>query len=361
MALNQKMQWLLDQREMRSTTSVLGFDIIITPDRRVKIVEINGANSGSSGLKKLSGGERDIYGEMFEYIGSFSPKIYTAGKLQNSKLSSFVAELDLNHAFREGVFRQIVPKDRSRFVLPRVPEEQNIEAVIWNHLGDRAIFDEDRFIVINPYAIERATGSKDVMDVLFNGDFGLRPLTHSILVANEEQLVLEQIAESKSDYFVIKPTDGIQGRKVKIFSKQDVLDRGAVELYRSIEDGPYHEPNLILEELIPSQEIYSDKTGNNHFGCMRYLVVVNSDDGDMSIKHFGGYWRLSPKSIASGDLAGRLIANYSNGAIPEFVSEEDLALVSGVVDEFLPVLYKRLLRLPLNERPDDLKLIDYCY
>jgi len=361
MALNKKMQWLLDQRAMRQTTSVLGFDVIITPSRSGKIVEINGANSGSSGLKKLSGGERDIYREMFEYFESFAIRIYTAGRLQNAKSPPLVAELDLAHALREGICRPIVPKDRSRFVLPRVSEEQMNEALIWNHLGDRAIFDEDRCIVINPYAIERATGSKDVMDVLFNGDFGLRPLTHQILIANEEQPVLEQIAESESDYFVIKPIDGIQGRKVKIVSKQDVLDQGAVRLYRSIEEGLYHEPNLILEELIPSQEIHSDKTGNNHFGCMRYLVVVNSVAGEVSIKHFGGYWRLSPKSVASDDLAGRLIANYSNGAIPEFVSEEDLDLVRGVVDEFLPVLYKRLLRLPLNERPDDLKLTDYCY
>ena len=94
---------------------------------------------------------------------------------------------------------------------------------------------------------------------------------------------------------------------------------------------------------------------------MRYIVIVNSDVRDISIKHFGGYWRLSPKSVSSGDLAGRLIANYSNGAIPEFVSDEDIELVEGVIDEFLPVLYRRLLRLPLNERPDDLKLTDYTY
>jgi len=354
----------LIRREQRQTISFFGLDLIITPENQVKLVEINGANSGSQGLKELTG--KDISREVFQYLDKFyALPIFRFGSLINAEYPWFVVKFDEEEFV--GDFRCVAPPELSNFVLPMHPPSHTpARGIVWNHLGNSYILNENHFLVVNPFAVERATNDKRLLGQLLNGDFDLRPKSCRLLEDYIEHDLTEAIDSSPTEYFVIKPVDEIQGKKILVVSKEDLVAKlkeglSPVAVYRINEEESYEEPSLLLEELIPSKEIYSTETGKEHYGCMRYLVLVESGDGIIEIKHFGGYWRLAPGDVNCPDLNKRLIANYSNGAIPAEATDTELDLVKATVDDFLSTLYRRLLRLPLNERSDDIPLQDYCF
>lgn len=355
----------LTLREQRTTVSKLGLDLIITPEREVKVVEINGANSGSSGLKKLTG--RDVDLEIIEYLTHTELPLFHHGRMENLTFPPYVTEL-LSHQLLEGKdFRPRAAQGLERFALAAFPgKREDIEGIIWNTTFNRYLFNEQKYLLINPFAVEETTYDKARTHALFQGTLAhLRPQMTFVVRANRECDVSH--FKPTTPYIILKPTDESIGRNViaipaeEIFASDSSLKEHPLATYRRQEKKAYQEPNVIMEELIPSIKITSQQTGEEHNACMRYLVLVESDGGEITVRHYGGYWRLAPNSVQSTDLQKKFVANYSSGAIPEHVSEEDLSLVRAVVDQFIPVLYRRMLRLPINERPDGLPAAAYCY
>lgn len=359
---------ILAAREQRTTVSRFGIDIIITPKGELKIVEINGANSGGVGLRNLTG--RDVGIEMLQYIAVMHDlPLYRWGRLENSVYPSFVQPADQEKMKLARQVRLVAPPKCTQFVLPAYPpEKDSFKAVIWNHFPE-CIFDEQEFLVLNPFAVEDAAHRKDIAHQLLQG-LGVRPRMAYLRKDNEAIPLTEPFS---SEYVVIKPVDEYQGRLIKVLPSE-TFDLGTALPGKSYHELLFwafqqkgisfsHEPTIIVEELIPSKKIFSQVTEQKHFGCMRYLILVESQRGKIRVNHYGGYWRLAPQPCTNTEvLQTKFVANYCNGAIPERVSRDDLSFVKKRVDEFFPVFYRRLLRLPINERPDDgMRLEDYCY
>lgn len=357
---------LLLEREQRRTISKLGLDLMITPDGNIKVVEINGVNSGSSGVRELTG--RDIDLEMITDLAQNGIPLFHLGKLKDQVFPHFVSELSNQQLLARKWMHPRASQRTARFVLPIVPGSSDIfEGIIWNSESDYWVFNERKCLLINPFAVEYAARDKSRVHALFQGDLlaPLRPKMAFVVRENKECDVSD--FKPNTAYLVLKPTDEMIGRNVivvpteNIFCPDGSLKEHPLAVYRRREEGWYQEPNVIVEELIYSKKIGSSRTGKEHNGCMRYLILVESDKGEITIKHYGGYWRLAPGSIQDSNPQRQFVANYSNGAIPENISDDDLAQVRKCVDTFVPVLYRRMLRLPINERPDDLPIEAYCY
>ncbi|MBI4151817.1 hypothetical protein HY496_02500 [Candidatus Woesearchaeota archaeon] len=356
----------LVEREHRRTISKFGLDLIITPENSVKVIEINGASSGSAGLTELTGRYVDL--EMIEYLSHVDLPLYHFLNLKTFTFPDNVIELEYDVLKRRNFFRPRAPRYAERFVLPVSPcSSDHLKGIIWNLGSCSYLFDEQKYLVVNPFAVENTSVDKALSHSLFCGEIlaPLRPKT-TFVIQDNAQCDISSFRPT-SEYLVFKPTDESLGRNIVVIPTEElythdgyIKEHPAVTYWRHQQSG-YHEPNVIMEELMESKKIENSRTGKLHNACMRYLILVESENGEISIRHYGGYWRLTPHPVEDADLTKRFVANYSTGAIPEAVSPADLEIARKSIDQFIPILYRRMLRLPLNEKPDDLPIEAYCY
>ena len=364
----EEMRTIMRLRELRTTISFLGLDIIITPENKVVYVEINGANSGTKGFKKVY--SRHIPKEVLEYLQrTRSLPILQFGA---SKGDAEIIALEEHSSFGKEDMYMVGPPDFFGFAKKAEPHIGNGQsAIVWNYHASHVFIDEKKYIVINPHAVSRAVHDKAIIHALFKG-LEERPQAYTILFRNKEQDHSKDIASSKASHFVIKATDESQGRKIVVCPREELFDprenprQSPVAYFRQKEEAFtfWNEPNIIIEELIESKEIPSQTTGRNHYGCIRYIILVESEKGNITIKPFGGYWRLCAGDVHDEDLERRYIANLSNPnmkAIPEPLSEKDDETIKESITTIIPTLYKRFLRMPVNERPDRVEISDYCF
>ncbi|MFC1723611.1 hypothetical protein ACFL0V_05715, partial [Nanoarchaeota archaeon] len=235
--------------------AVFGFDVKITPQGRVQVIEINGIQAGMQGFA-LTGNE-------------------LSQARFNRKLRAAFTDMD----------------------------EETRET----HRG-----------------IERILGDKLHVDRLFEDCRDMKPQSYEYTNEGLELLLKGSLGPN-----IIKPRHGIQGNGV------DILD---------LSNRPEYSSNNIIESFAPSKPIRSSKTGKNHDGCMRYMVLVEEREGLIEVHHFGGYWRLCPKPISDKIDIDAMRANLSLGAIPEAASDEDLRAVKMAVDQIVPIIYQKMLQ-----------------
>lgn len=374
---------LLDERELRMTISIFGIDVIITPEQDVKFIEFNGSRLGYKGLEELTG--RTITKEIiFHLHDNYGLPIYlhTRSFFKKSEAIDNLIEMGSVHFF-DNIFEKnnsstnkiisYLPRTSLRhFALPAYPHcEENCLGIIWNSNDMWEVIDETQYLVMNPHATLPLT-TKNTCYHLFKGYGQFRPETIVVTENNQDRDVEEFLLESSVDTIVLKPADESCGKDVFILQRKDITDFSGRKLlihpadwYREVRRNAgmlFDEPTVVMEEFIRSKPLYSTQTGEHHAGCMRYVVLVESENGNIKITHFGGYWRLAPESLQSSHEQRKNIANYCNGAIAVQPSDEDLELVAKTVNEVVPVLYKRLLRFPMNEKPDrGMTIEDYCY
>ena len=239
--------------------------------------------------------------------------------------------------------------------------------VIWSNTTRRnferfnLVFDEDRSLVVNPNLIEWATENKLASEILLQ-PYSLHscPMLSEQLEPGNEMLgrYLNAVNRSK---VVLKPVKGSQGDGVIVLDKRKFLNsqgklRKEIGSYLAEPEKYFNDEGIskgfgilkdskeiLVQPFIESKPFYSPKTKRYHHGAIRYIVMVHSDKGDISVHHIGGYVRLAPEPV--GDSTNACVANLAKGAYAVPLSKKDQNRLEAWVDVALPHFYRRALRL----------------
>jgi len=321
--------------------AVMGIDIKITPKGEVKVIEVNGLNSGMKGFENANiPYEESSQNERRGFFGSFS----FFNRSLESKPSTNPCEDALRDCIMSYGEKQVAYI--GMMLLKRGQSAHRMEGAkilfeddLTHKLGDIVRFPEVNGvhtqwestygdIVDTLVDVEKRLADKSRTDIFFEQLRAYKPRSYEYTEEGLNQLIKEENAE----YVVIKPTNGARGESVSIVKVEELNQ----------EEHPFSSV-YVVEPFIASKPIHSSETGQDHDGCMRYVVLVEEDKfGDVKVSHFGGYWRLSPKPISEYGELDAMRGNLSQGALAEKPSPEELRLVKEAVNEFLPKFYQRL-------------------
>jgi hypothetical protein len=120
----------------------------------------------------------------------------------------------------------------------------------------------------------------------------------------------------ESEVILSKPPMGSCGKGIRVHNRRAFRDgAGAIKIST---------PSL-LQSYVASRQLV-DERGVGHYGCIRHIVMMESDGEALSFLHVPSYWRASSTpSSWTPDNPDResLTANISRGAFPLIVSAED--------------------------------------
>lgn len=275
-----------------ATIAIYGLDIKITPNNDVKIIEMNGVDSGAKGFSQI--GEKINPSRMRYDIHNqkWLPFLFGEEK-QNEQIGYFLA-----------VFKRAIQKYPGE---PIAQRSAKLEEILNNKLRQDSFFDTHRDI---------------------------KPVTRAVT----KHAVQQAIHETTTEHIVVKPNYGRIGNGVHVVSTKDERRIDEIlqqELTTSIQD------KNIVEPFIPSKEL--EYNGEKHDGCMRYIAIAYQWEQAFHMHHLGGYWRLAPEPLnTSSEFA--LKANLCNGAIPMKATEEDIELVRETVNNRLPKIFLQMLQ-----------------
>jgi len=324
--------------------ALLGIDIKITPEGEVKIIEVNGIHSGMGSLasKEMAENEKKMEQHLFslgkEQLGYIAARYYFHNKV-------FPERLVDEHALQSRIFLC------DNYGLQVVPSECELKRKFpeWEMRYGK--------IASTFIAMEDMLEDKLRCDSLFEDCREIKAKTYSLNLTE-----LTRLHAEKPKYVVLKPRYESQGRGVRIlevspqfgppFVNDNYYEETLYHEYRYLKsltqfDGMERHGEMVLESFVPSKPILSSETGKFHDGCMRYVVFVEEDlSGKINFSHFGGIWRLCPEPLPEN--AKRTInnsrANFCQDALAEKVSPEDIAAVKTMIENKLPLFYKRLAR-----------------
>jgi len=335
-----------------SSFAIMGIDFKITPDGQVKIIEVNGINSGMKGFAEAK----------VEYDGQHNPPIEEMRNmypfdLENELLWSFIKqEVDKRNPCDDAL-RSHLSKLGDAPLAYVAAKLQSSDKSSYRMEGASAVFgdkpDDDIYSLVKMFnqdkslhhvhhgwemqygeiadtliGIEKILEDKRRTDKLFKGQRGIKPESYEYTEEGYQRMMTEH----NPQFVVIKPYDGARGENLEI------IDANTPQ-----EERPQYSSLLVAEPFIPSKPIKSFQDGQDHDGCMRYVIVAEeTKNGDVQIYHFGGYWRLSPNPLSDELDIDAMRANLSQGALAEKVSDEDLALVRETVNREIPKFYKNL-------------------
>lgn len=419
---------LEDKHTKRATLCLLGIDLKITSENEVKIIEINGANSGMKGfayayslydkecLEKDSPNSRradllvpaylsalskskiignkpififpwehsDWEATLFSALnimhfglnsvndgnGSkfFKPIYYsniiipnertTKGTYKDNYIESFLDFYDMDFGL-EFCDHRPLGKEKNKFLM----KLEDTKAIVWNR-SMLYRFDENKHLVMNPYPIELLLNDKlKFAKITSNIEPELFPRSAEIPLFRIEskqshylsrvKLMLEEIVNWGCSNYVLKPVNSSQGNMVYVFPRDMLVKKGNfhLKLFKNLYDrGLYREYvedkncyGFFIQEFIQSKPIQSCKTGRYHDGCMRFIVLMLSEGGEIRPLPFGGYWRLSPAPLGSNDSQRSRIANLKNNAIAEPALDSEIDFVWKTIEPKLKKIYKEML------------------
>ncbi len=322
--------------------AVMGIDIKITPEGKVKVIEINGLNSGMKGFEKANiPYEESQQNETRRPFGLFS----FFNRNLESKVSTNPCEDALRDRIRSYGEKQVAYI--GGMLLKRGQSAHRME-------GAEVLLEDDLFTIMKSYPdlfptvndihpewefrygdivdtlvdIEKRLADKKRTDRFFEELRGYKPKSYKYTEEGLNQLIKEESPE----YVVIKPTDGARGESVSIVKVEEL----------NHEEHPFSSA-YVIEPFIVSKPIHSSETGQDHDGCIRYVVLVEEDKkGNIKVHHFNGYWRLAPRPISEYGNLDAMRGNLSQGALAKTSSPEELKLIREAVNEFLPLFYQRL-------------------
>lgn len=319
------------------TLLMAGIDIKITPAGEVKVIEINGYQSGMKGFEEAgvpfepymphdvahppaidAGGEDEANPcerAVESYLMGFGsmPLHFIAGLLMNGDAVKPFPLID-------GI-DWIEPYLRHRLVQPAwVPadlkEGMAMDPGWYDRYGRMA-----RFID----GIEHVFEDKYATDALFANCRSFKAQSRVLSQESIEGL----LSSGNVGYAVLKPRRGMQGDGIEIVEA------------RKLRGWKRFEEDYIIEPFVVSKPISAERDGLSHDGCMRYIICCHeSKKGKFAIRHVGGYWRLAPRAMADVGSIGAMRANLAKGAWPQRVSREDLVRAGTAVEEFFPLIYR---------------------
>ena len=319
---------------------VLGIDIKITPSGEVKVIEINGLNSGTYGFKK-AGIREEIFPEdeqtPTDGNGKFSLEHLIMEHFIRNPLEAKLQRHLRSYGYKQLAYISLIVLHEKEFCdrlegglelnqkLSRRKLSRRNSLKSWVHQEWDLRYGPIAKTVVN---VERVLKDKlETSALFFDGIREFKPQSYKYIPESFE--LVKAIGEK---YIVIKPRWGKRGEGITI------IDASSKE-----SNVPNYNSAYICESFIPSKPIYSQKTSKDHDGCMRYIVLVEKDKhGNVKVYHYGGYWRLCKKPITSDLDPDAMLANLCRGAIPERASSEDLSAVREAVNHFVPIFYKNM-------------------
>ncbi len=309
-------QLTLRDLEMRLVTglssfALLGLDMKRTEDDDCKVIEVNGIHSGMKGFGLAN--VAPIMPYPLDCSGVLPPPSSDSNPCERS------LEYYLNTRIGLKAAHFIVKAAESRGI-----SLSHLVCYTQDIQGEQALSDATLPLMTHLLIIEEILSDKLKTDAFFQELRQWKPRTYSTIAS-----LLE--AETPA-YVVRKPRHGARGEEIEIFTYEHAYEIDEL-------------PETVVESFVHSKPILSDKSGEYHDGCMRYIVVVEDSrpsSGKIELVHFGGYWRLCPLPIDDYGNIDAMRANLAQGAIPQRASPEDLRIVKEAVDIFVPRFYERL-------------------
>lgn len=331
---NSEMSMVLDSRifyeppksyhvDELASFALLGVDVKITPDNKVKIIEVNGSSCGMRGFAQAG-----------VTYASFLRTIGFDGVTADQSYSCEIAAATHIHSLGIPVLAFIAamaPED-IHFTPERFPYRYDVPTGFFGwldrHGGWKKKYKE---LMKTVYAIERTLPDKLLCDRSFRDCRDVKVRTH--ICSHNGWYALKE--EHDPAYVVAKPQNGCMGEGIKIWRAEEVpllIDR--------VVNWTEH---YVLEPFIASKPI---KFGNEDYdGCMRYVVFVEEKkDGALNLFPFGGYWRLCPLPMRKYGERNAMCANLSANALPARPSNDELVLVTNELKNTIPVFYRRLMQ-----------------
>ncbi len=340
--------------------TMMGFDVKITPEGKVKLIEINGSKSGWRGFQRTYE-EHPIDDLLLEGITRHERGVYVFEELDYYGIDRLV-DLDSSGRIEKKITKTLDPSD----YFSGLPTG----SIIWNKIPNNSnpqLLDALRrtqdYVVMNHPSIEEVLEEKSrTRDELFDASNELLT-TGGILITNgrtrradkekQRQLLLKTIRESDDTHYMVKPEGYARGTGIQVVTREELLrplERGVNPFEIRREDGtPLIQRDgldKIIEGFAPSKRIRSEITAQEHDGCMRYFVLVEEDTlGNVTAHHLNGYWRLAAKPIddETASLEERLKANLSIGGIAQRATTKELHTVRDAINRHLPGIYSKLL------------------
>ncbi len=367
-------------REFHDSISLFGFDFKITPNTGVRLIEINGINSGMKGFERAY--SEDVELQVLKHIKNKADKmkvptlaiIYPNHKKEKIKKARIIPVnySDLKSVAIDPQKTRIYSFNRSPYLGYKIGPTLEVaveepKPFIKLQRAYKGRFPVDTAIRNSRFSYGNNTYEKDLVSVIINYDTDLNVYEGNQLVINSasvEQFVnfkhlltkfqipfaansqifkreqLEFLLKAKNfQQLLIKPNDGVLGDGISIFenvnSNSDLIDQliSKTEL-----------ETFLVQEFIPSKPIKSKETGELHDGCMRYIAVASHVDNKLEITHFGGYWRLNPNPInAEVNPTEKFVDNLAKGAIPQPCTKEEQEIALKAVNEILRTNYDTML------------------
>ncbi len=398
------------QQSARTTISYFGIDLIIDRTGEIHLIEINGGYSGTKGFE-------DAYGEDFarkraiKLMASFGlpVKIYAhswnvaedawaeevgvevvdleKARLDSVKLAMYqagfspspsISDKEYGRIYRSLSEEQIAVIDSNFFPIMNEnfglindmsPESkfkglhsfESAEGLIWRNNSFEYLYDENRFLVVNPFLIESATTNKYIAKKFFYpGLSNFLALQPSCFNAENKELQ-KYFDQNRSGRVIIKPLFGKCGQGVAVLNRRDLVNaQGWLKLelpeYLSKPDKHFSDPDLVsqlknleqesgilIEPFIESKPFTSPKTGKEHRGAIRSVAMVVSNQRKLYVHYLGSYVRLAPEPIS--DSLNANVVNLFRGAHAAPLSPRDQNRLEKWVNLHLPFFYRRALRL----------------
>ena len=317
------------EKHSKENICAFGIDLKITPDNKVYLIEINGARVGVLPMRLLT--KTNVYEKMLDSIRKdFKYPIEIYGTHHGEKITDRIKSKDI----KEGLRKKYCVKKGSELIFRHKSERK----IIWNLYKDCYRFDEERFIVINPYNIEKLTYNKNLAHKVLKGS-PIYPITY-----NNEELSKKDVIAMKHKYLILKVPHIEHGKGIHIlksdkkidgkylFEKDDIFDYCKKHRIR----------RFLIQEFIPNKLIEYSKDRKSE-ACMRYVVLIKEKDGKVSIETYGGFWRLAKSSWDSKEaIEGRLIANYDKSKIAKMISKEEDKIAAKAVKKYFPDIYQKM-------------------
>jgi len=317
---------------------IIAWDLLKANKKDMVVGEVNGSNGGMDGFSKAGVRLETIPTQMYfpgsELYASMEKRakalelirnpcqemlrahLYTYGENQVALIAAFLNAANINRfRFSDWVFDFL-----TNF------KQENINPD-W--------FENYQEIAETVIGIEQILTDKLQANSYFDGMRSFKPRT--AMYTEDSQRELE---ESGADLMIVKPRFGLHGSNIQI------IEPGRKQHHPMGNYYPFGErPEYVIEPFIESELIESKSTGQKHVGSMRYMTLIEEDKkGDVTVFHFGGYWRLAPKPFDGSQSVNVRTANLSKGAICEPASSEDLELAKNVVDLYGPEFYKNMVK-----------------
>ncbi len=150
-------------------------------------------------------------------------------------------------------------------------------------------------------------------------------------------------------FILAKPPLGSCGQGIIVLDREAFIrSRGAVELGRA----------TLLQEYVESR-LLTGPGGGGHVGCIRHIMILMSDEKDLTFLHLPSYWRVAPDALERDAESASMTANISRGAFALPVEDEDSALVRPLAEEICAAMIREILELPhMKTRPGTVLTLD---